>query len=110
MSFKRLLLATFCLSTCVLSASCATKPTATPLLVPVAPSLRERCPRPDLPVLPEQFPTAIDLIVDQVVRPTTQFSVNQEAALNICEARKDAAVAVIDAHNKIVTDLSKKSR
>lgn len=39
-----------------------------------------------------------------------QFSVRQEAAVSICEARKDAAIAVIDAHNTILSDLTKPQR
>ena len=46
--------------------------------------LREPCPRPDRP----QAPTLGALAV---------FSVRQEAALSTCEARKDAAVALVDA-------------
>ncbi len=46
--------------------------------------LRAPCPRPERP----SRPTAGDLAA---------FSVRQEAALNVCEARKDAAVAIVDA-------------
>ena len=46
--------------------------------------LREPCPRPDRPLAPTLGALAL-------------FSVRQEAALNTCEARKDAAVAVLDA-------------
>lgn len=50
----------------------------------MAASLREPCPRPDRPPRPALGELAL-------------FSVRQEAALNICEARKDAAVALLEA-------------
>ena len=49
-------------------------------------SLREPCPRPARPDAPSAGQLA-------------GFSVRQEAALSVCEGRKDAAVAVIDAVN-----------
>ena len=38
------------------------------------------------------------------------FSVNQEASISVCEARKDAAVALIDAHNDMTRQLAKDLR
>lgn len=58
------------------------------LTIPVPESLRAPCPRPD----PEKVQTVGDLAA---------FSVEQEASVSICEARKDAAVAIIDAHAKV---------
>lgn len=46
--------------------------------------LRNPCPRPDRPAAPTLGVLAV-------------FSVRQEAALSTCEARKDAAVALLDA-------------
>lgn len=82
------------------STGCATKPPALvpgQLVIPVADSLREPCPRPTRP----QAPTVGDLAA---------FSVNQEASISVCEARKDAAVAVIDAHNDMTQQLAKDLR
>jgi hypothetical protein len=42
--------------------------------------------------------------------PVFAFSVRREAALSVCAARKDAVIAVIDAHNSIVTELAKPQR
>ena len=50
----------------------------------MAQSLRDPCPRPDRPGAPDLGALAV-------------FSVRQEAALSTCEARKDAAVALLDA-------------
>lgn len=63
------------------------------LTIKVAPSLRDPCPRPALP----QAPTVGDLAA---------FSVNQEASISICEARKDTAVALIDAHTDMTRQLA----
>ena len=57
---------------------------APPPLPPVAQVLRDPCPRPDRPPTPTLGSLAV-------------FSVRQEAALSTCEARKDAAVALLDA-------------
>ena len=46
--------------------------------------LRDPCPRPDRPSAPALGTLAV-------------FSVRQEAAISTCEARKDAAVALLDA-------------
>lgn len=70
-----------------LLAGCASAPSPGPF-TPVAAILRQPCPRPDRP----QSPTLGQL---------AGFSVRQEAAITICEQRKDAAVAVIDAVNAI---------
>lgn len=56
------------------------------------------------------MPSMRDEVVERVVRPVLGFSVNQEAAISVCEARKDAAVAVIDAHNTIATEVAKPQR
>ncbi len=75
-----------------LALSACASPTPPPLLmVPVARSLREPCPRP----APEAVVTAGDLAA---------FSLRQEAALSICEARRAALVSVADAHNAAVRD------
>ncbi len=59
----------------------------------MADSLRARCPRPDRPAAP----TVGDLAA---------FSVRQEGAESVCETRKDAAVAVIDAFNAAAAQLA----
>lgn len=51
--------------------------------------LRDPCPRPDRPAAPS-------------VGELAAFSVRQEAALVVCEARKDAAVALIDAQAALI--------
>ncbi len=68
-----------------LSTACATRPPATvpPPLPSVAQVLRDPCPRPDRPGAPGPGELAM-------------FSVRQEAALSTCEARKDAAAALLD--------------
>lgn len=55
------------------------------LTIPVPQSLREACPKAD----PEPVKTVGDLAA---------YSIQQEANLMICEARKDSAIAIIDAH------------
>ncbi len=71
------------------STACATRPPPPALLppIPVAQVLREPCPRPDRPAAP-------------TVGELAAFSVRQEAALGVCEARKDAAVTLIDAQSR----------
>lgn len=59
----------------------------------MAGTLREPCPRPPIP----DRPTVGDL---------AGFSIRQEAALSVCDARREAAVTVIDAVNKLLTQLS----
>lgn len=78
--------------------------------MPVAETLKAPCPRPNLPQLPNAIPAQRDAAVDQVLRPVMAFAVKEEAAVSVCEARKDAAVAVIEAHNQLVTDLAKPQR
>ena len=77
---------TCCLPGLLASTACATRPPAAapPPLPPVAQVLRDPCPRPDRPAAPTLGMLAV-------------FSVRQEAALSTCEARKDAAVALLDA-------------
>jgi hypothetical protein len=36
------------------------------------------------------------------------FSLRQEAALSVCEAKRDALLSAIDAHNSAVAALSKR--
>lgn len=75
-------------------ASCAGKPPPlTSLVIPVAQSLREPCPRPAA-----EFVTVGDLAA---------FTVRQEAAISICDARRGAAVATIDAANAMQAQLAK---
>ena len=56
--------------------------------------LRAACPRPDKPAAPDAGALAA-------------FSLRQEAAISVCEARKDAAVAVIDAADAALASLAK---
>ena len=74
------------LSGAALSTACATRPppVVPPPIPPVAQVLRDPCPRLDRPAAPTLGVLAV-------------FSVRQEAALSTCEARKDAAVALLDA-------------
>lgn len=53
-----------------------------------------RVPRPDAPTVGE----------------LAGFSVRQEAAINVCEAYKDAAVAIMDAHNLMVDQILQRTR
>ena len=70
---------------------------ATQLQIPVAASLRQPCPRPDRPTAPD-------------VGALAAFSVRQEGAESVCEARKDAAVGVIDAANSILAQVAAQLR
>lgn len=63
-------------------------------MLPVAATLRAPCPRPDRPAAPD-------------VGALAAFSLAQEAAVGVCEARKDAAVAVIDAGNAALAVLAR---
>jgi hypothetical protein len=63
------------------------------LKIPVAQSLREPCPRPEA-----EFVTVGDLAA---------FTVRQEAAISICDARRGAAVATIDAANAMQAQFAK---
>ena len=56
--------------------------------------LRAPCPRPDRPPAPDAGALAA-------------FSLRQEAAISVCEARKDAVVAVVDAGNAALSALAK---
>ena len=77
------------------STACATRPPAPATLqLPVAATLRAPCPRPDRPAAPDTGALAA-------------FSIRQEAAISTCEARKDAAVGVIDAANAALAALGK---
>ncbi len=79
----------FCAAGLLASTACATRPPPPAALppIPVAQVLRDPCPRPDRPPAPN-------------VGELAAFSVRQEAAIGVCEARKDAAVALIDAQAK----------
>ena len=83
---KRPFRLTCCATGLLASTACATTPEPPAPLppIPVAQVLRDPCPRPDRPAAP-------------TVGELAAFSVRQEAALGVCEARKDAAVALIDA-------------
>ncbi len=89
-------LQTSCAIELAASTACATRPPtlAPPLQLPVAATLRAPCPRPDRPDAPDLGALAA-------------FSLRQEAALNVCEARKDAAVGVLDAGNAALRALAK---
>ena len=63
-------------------AGCATATPPPILTIPVSPALREPCPRPDFQAV-------------QTVGELAAFSVRQEGALAVCEARRGAAVAVL---------------
>jgi hypothetical protein len=65
---------------------CATATGPMTLTIPVSPVLREACPRPDFQAV-------------QTVGELAAFSVRQEAAVAVCNERRAAAVAVIDAAN-----------
>ena len=62
-----------------------------------ADALRQPCPRPARP----DAPTAGELAM---------FSLRQEAAIGVCESRKDEALGVIDAGNEALTALAKGKR
>lgn len=80
-----LLLAFWVLGPLALS-GCAPRPVPA-LTIPVPESLREPCPRPD----PAKVATVGDLAA---------FSIEQEAALGVCDVRRAAAVQIIDAANE----------
>jgi hypothetical protein len=65
------------------------------LTIPVAAVLREPCPRPDF-------------LAVETVGELAAFSVRQEGALAVCEARRSAAVAVIDVYNALGAELTEK--
>jgi hypothetical protein len=75
---------------------CATATyTAPPILIPVSPVLREPCPRPDFQAV-------------QTVGELAAFSVRQEAAVAVCNERRAAAVAVIDAANAMGAQMAER--
>ncbi|MDP3869921.1 hypothetical protein [Phenylobacterium sp.] len=109
LSLRQALLA-FSLTISLLFSGCATKtPPAVALTVPITDTLRAKCPRPPPPVLPETLPDDAAALIDKVLRPVLSFSVRQEAAIGICEGRKDGAVSLIDAHNRTATALAQPS-
>lgn len=61
-----------------------------PLTVPVSPLLREPCPRPERPA-------ADGLTVGLLAL----FSIRQEAAISVCDARRAALVETIDLAGKV---------
>ena len=75
----------FCLAGALALSACAQRPLV--LTVPVAQSLRSPCPHPPGE---EAVRTAGDLAA---------FSLRQEAALSVCDARREAILAAVDAHN-----------
>ena len=94
-------------------ASCGSNPKPPPpglLEVPIAESLRAPCPRPALPAIPREMPATREGVIETVLKPVLAFSVRQEAATSVCEARKDAMVSVADAHNQIVRQLNAPKR
>jgi hypothetical protein len=75
----------------------ATQPPVPILTIPVAAVLREPCPRPDF-------------LAVETVGELAAFSVRQEGALAVCEARRGAAVAVIDAANAMNAQMAERLR
>ena len=73
---------------------CATRLVATE--VPLPADLTGRCERPDLPE------EALDASTLELLGSTQRFSLRQEAAMNVCEAKSMAKDAIIEAHNKAV--------
>jgi hypothetical protein len=70
-----------------LATGCGSVTAPVPVLtIPIAPVLREPCPRPDFRAV-------------QTVGELAVFSVRQEGALAVCDERRRAAVAVLDAAN-----------
>jgi hypothetical protein len=67
---------------------CASNPQ--PVTINIPPTFREPCARADL--------TALETVGD-----LGGLIVRQEAALSICDGRRAAAVAIIDAHTQVVT-------
>jgi hypothetical protein len=63
------------------------------LTLPVAEVLREACPRPE----------GAEAV--RTVGELAAFSVRQEAALAICDARREALVQGVDAHNVLAAQL-----
>lgn len=73
------------------STGCAHRPP--PLLtVPIADSLRAPCAGPPT----ESVATIGDLAA---------FSIRQEAALAVCDARREAVIGAVDAHNAVLKSL-----
>lgn len=65
-----------------LVAACATTPT--PPLIQIPPSLKAECERPD----PSNVATIGDLAV---------FSLKQDAAIRVCDAKREAVIAIAEA-------------
>ena len=79
-----------------LATGCATATAPVPVLtIPVAAVLREPCPRPPH----EGVKTVGDL---------GAFSVRQEGALAVCDERRRAAVAVLDAANAMNAQMAER--
>ena len=70
-----------------LLASCAGTPK--PLTINVPPILREACPRADVGPL-------------ETVGDLGALALRQEAALTVCDGRRAAVVAIVDAHRQTV--------
>lgn len=103
---NRPLMLGLCLGISTLLASCAQTPKTLVVTaqVPVANSLRLPCPRPDLPSVPSSGDPSAQ------VRAIMAFSIRQEAAINICEGRKDSLVAVIDQFNRSTLEAAYQQR
>lgn len=87
------------------SSGCATRLVATEVNVPA--ELRGRCVRADLPPerevpLSDAEREEIDAYLLGLLRDTQGFSLAQEQAINVCEAKSMAKDAIIDAHNRAV--------
>jgi len=78
---------------------CTSLPQTPPLLtIPVAENLRKKCP----------FAEGADAV--RTVGDLAAFSIQQEAALLVCEARREALVAGIDAHNALAAQLAQQPK
>ncbi len=71
----------------MLLASCASVP---PLSIDVPASLRAACERPEVGDL-------------STIGDLAGFAIQEEAALAVCDTRREAVVAIVDAHNKAIT-------
>lgn len=76
-------------------AGCATATAPPTLTIPISGVLREPCPRPDF-------------LAVQTVGELAAFSVRQEASIAVCNERRAAAVAVMDAHNQLAAQVAEK--
>lgn len=102
MTFKaRLILLAWSIAGMLALMGCAQERMVLPANLPqvtVYPQERAPCDRPAKPNLKSLPP-------DKVASGLAAFSINQEAAISVCEVRKDEGVAIRDAYNKAITDL-----